>query len=96
MSENQNNSDNKNKELGALWKRKSKDGSQTYLAGHLVSEDEFGQETRTKIVVFSNSKKTNERQPDFRMYLSKEQQNQGQTQAQNTSKPVQATEEEVL
>lgn len=68
MSENQNNTENKNKELGALWKRKSRNGGQTYLAGHVVSENEFGEEVKTRVVVFSNSNKKSENSPDFRVY----------------------------
>ena len=68
MSENQNNTDNKNKELGALWKRKSRNGGQTYLAGHVISENEFGEEVKTRVVVFSNSNKKSENSPDFRVY----------------------------
>ena len=68
MSENQNNTENKNKELGALWKRKSRNGGQTYLAGHVISENEFGEEVKTRVVVFSNSNKKSENSPDFRVY----------------------------
>jgi|TARA_R110000751_G_scaffold23569_4_gene65091 uncharacterized protein (DUF736 family) len=57
-------------EIGALWKRKSKNGL-TYLAGHVKIEDELGTEKMVKVVLFSNKKKTNEKQPDFRMYVSK-------------------------
>ena len=59
------------RELGALWKRESRTGSQTYLAGHVVV-DELGTEKKIKVVVFSNRNKTNERAPDFRIYKSKE------------------------
>ena len=59
------------RELGALWKRESRSGSQTYLAGHVVV-DELGTEKKLKVVVFSNKNKTNERAPDFRIYKSKE------------------------
>tara|TARA_B100002019_G_C20959797_1_gene445742 strand:+ start:337 stop:621 length:285 start_codon:yes stop_codon:yes gene_type:complete len=94
MSENQNNSENKNKELGALWKRKTRDGNQTYLAGHLVSEDEFGEETKTPVVVFSNTKKSNEKQPDFRIYLKRVQSEEATNQSSKSE--VKNTEEEVL
>tara|TARA_Y100001963_G_C6679152_1_gene399010 strand:- start:94 stop:414 length:321 start_codon:yes stop_codon:yes gene_type:complete len=57
-------------EIGALWKRKSKNGL-TYLAGHVKMDDGLGSETTVKVVLFSNKKKTNEKQPDFRMYVSK-------------------------
>lgn len=63
-----NTGDNQNVELGALWKRKAKNGGQTYLAGHIKSGDD---ETPVKLVVFSNKNKTKENQPDFRIYESK-------------------------
>ena len=63
------NTTRKNDEVGALWKRKSK-GGMTYLAGH-VKYDELGREVTSKVVVFSNDKKTNDKQPDYRIYLSK-------------------------
>jgi uncharacterized protein (DUF736 family) len=64
-----NNSARKNDEVGALWKRKSKSGM-TYLAGH-VKYDELGKEVTSKVVVFSNDNKSNDKQPDYRIYLSK-------------------------
>ena len=42
----------------------------TYLAGH-VKHDELGKEVTNKVVVFSNDKKTNDKQPDYRIYLSR-------------------------
>ena len=59
----------KNVEVGALWKREARSG-QKYLAGHIKVDDGLGQETTTKVVVFSNRHKEKENQPDFRMYLS--------------------------
>ena len=64
-----NNTNRNPDEVGALWKRKSKAGM-TYLAGH-VNYDELGKEITSKVVVFSNDKKTNDKQPDYRIYLSK-------------------------
>lgn len=58
---------NKNQnELGALWKKKSKAGM-SFLSGYINDHD--GQ--RIDIVVFANSKKTNEKAPDYRLYVSK-------------------------
>jgi uncharacterized protein (DUF736 family) len=69
-SNNTSNNDNRNSdEVGALWKRKSRAGM-TYLAGH-VKHDELGKEVTSKVVVFSNDKKSNDKQPDYRIYLSK-------------------------
>ena len=61
-----NTNQNKNQELGALWKKKSKAGM-SFLSGYI--NDHVGQ--RIEVVVFANSKKTNEKAPDYRMYVSK-------------------------
>lgn len=63
---NTNNTQNKNQELGALWKKKSKAGM-SFLSGYINDHD--GQ--RIDVVVFANSKKTNEKAPDYRLYVSK-------------------------
>lgn len=62
---NQNTNKNQN-ELGALWKKKSKTGM-SFLSGYINDHD--GQ--RIDVVVFANSKKTNEKAPDYRLYVSK-------------------------
>lgn len=73
MSENSNNNtNNNNQELGALWKKESKNGGQKYLAGHIVVEDDMGVEKKVKVVVFANREKKNERYPDFRILKAKE------------------------
>jgi hypothetical protein len=53
---NTNQNTNKNQELGALWKKKSKAGM-SFLSGYINDHD--GQ--RIEVVVFANSKKTNEK-----------------------------------
>ena len=58
--------------MGAFWKREYKNGEGTYLAGHVVLKDEFGAETKQKVVLFSNRDKPSERAPDFKLYRSKE------------------------
>jgi uncharacterized protein (DUF736 family) len=64
---NTNTNTNKNQnELGALWKKKSRAGM-SFLSGYILDLD--GQ--RTDVVVFANNKKTNERAPDYRLYVSK-------------------------
>lgn len=62
---NQNTNKNQN-ELGALWKKKSKAGM-SFLSGYIVDHDG----TRTDVVVFANTKKSNEKAPDYRLYVSK-------------------------
>lgn len=61
----------KNREIGALWKRKS-DSGKTYCSGHFIV-DELGNEVKVKVVMFSNTEKKNEKSPDFLIYLSKDQ-----------------------
>jgi len=73
----QNTNKNQN-ELGALWKKKSKTGM-SFLSGYINDHD--GQ--RIDVVVFANSKKTNEKAPDYRLYVSKPLENK-------TSAPVSA------
>lgn len=61
-----NTNQNKNQnELGALWKKKSKTGM-SFLSGYINDHD--GQ--RIDVVVFAN-KKTNEKAPDYRLYVSR-------------------------
>jgi hypothetical protein len=79
---NQNTNKNQN-ELGALWKKKSKTGM-SFLSGYINDHD--GQ--RIDVVVFANSKKTNEKAPDYRLYVSKPLDNQNKATA---SKPVAKT-----
>ena len=72
---NTNQNTNKNQsELGALWKKKSKAGM-SFLSGYINDHD--GQ--RIDVVVFANSKKTNEKAPDYRLYVSKPLDNQNKT-----------------
>lgn len=62
-----NTTQNKNQnELGALWKKKSKTGM-SFLSGYILDNDG----TRTDVVVFANTKKSNEKAPDYRLYISK-------------------------
>jgi len=68
-----NSEDNTNKwkarELGALWARKGK--NQNYFSGY-VTVGELGFEQRIKLVGFKNNFKDDEKQPDFRLYISEE------------------------
>ena len=59
-------SDWKQRELGALWRREGK--QQNFLSG-MIRIGEFGVEKEIKIVVFTNKGKIkNERAPDFIVY----------------------------
>ena len=67
---NETNSDWKDREVGALWKKQGR--NQSYLSGHVVV-DELGMEKKMRVVVFSNrQKKAGENTPDFRIYVSKD------------------------
>lgn len=52
----------KNESIGALWINEGKNIK--YLAGEITLDGEV-----TKIVVFKNSYKTEEKHPDYRIYL---------------------------
>lgn len=61
------------RELGALWAKKSNNGSQ-YMTGHIEVKGESG---KVQLVVFKNKSKynedgtvKNEKAPDLRIYLS--------------------------
>ncbi len=70
MNETNKNSDWKDREVGALWKKQGR--NQSYLSGHVIV-DELGMEKKIRVVVFSNrQKKAGENTPDFRIYVSKD------------------------
>jgi len=69
MNNTQQNNNNKKDELGALWKKKSKSGM-SFLSGY-VKVDDLGLEKEIKVVVFANTNKSNEKAPDYRIYISK-------------------------
>lgn len=65
MNETNTSTTNKKEELGALWRKKSMNGSE-YYSGTINFNGE-----KKEVVVFQNSyKKEGERTPDFRIYLS--------------------------
>jgi len=53
------------KKIGALWKKKSKDGK-SYLSGNIELINGIVQ----RVAVFTNDKKTNPKQPDYSIVLS--------------------------
>ena len=64
-----NNSEWRDRELGALWVRQGK--GQKYLSGHLEVETMPGVSEKVKVVVFSNKGKAkNEQAPDYVVYRS--------------------------
>ena len=89
MSDEQKNNDWKERELGALWVKKSLSGTQ-YMTGHVELKDASG---KVQLVVFKNKHKYNEdgtvandKAPDFRLYVS-EGREEGK---QNTNAPAAA------
>jgi uncharacterized protein (DUF736 family) len=72
MSENQDKKSNwKDREMGALWKKKG--NSQTYLSGTIeIPSDEYGGKEKVNVVIYSNKYKEKDNHPDFRVYRSEE------------------------
>ena len=71
MSENKQ-SDWKEREVGALWKQEGKKSN--YCTGYIVS-DELGNKVRQRVIMFANKNKSNEKSPDFILYISKDMEN---------------------
>ena len=67
-------SDWKNREVGALWKKAAANGKSSFCTGYIVS-DELGNKVKQRVIMFSNKTKSNEKSPDFIIYLSNEQEN---------------------
>jgi uncharacterized protein (DUF736 family) len=93
MSEEQKNNDWKERELGALWVKKSLTGTQ-YMTGHVELKDASG---KVQLVVFKNKHKYNEdgsvandKAPDFRLYMS-EGREEGKQNANASAPAVQAS-----
>lgn len=83
-------SKNQSEEIGAFWKRTSRN-NMTYLAGHIKVSQPDGTEKTEKVVVFSNQHKKAENQPDYRVYISNTEKraptgDAPQTQTQETEK----------
>ena len=99
MSDEQKNNEWKERELGALWVKKSLSGTQ-YMTGHVELKDASG---KVQLVVFKNKHKYNEdgsvsndKAPDFRLYLSEsreQQQANDSTAPQKEAVPATSDEE---
>ena len=59
------NNDYQNFKIGSLWLKTSKDGNTKYMQGNIVIN-----ESKIDIVIFKNTKKTNENQPDYNIMAS--------------------------
>ena len=91
MSDTNKNNDWKDREVGALWKQQGR--NQSYLSGH-VTVDELGTEKKMRVVVFSNrQKKAGENTPDFRVYLSRDRNEETATTAVASSEEAEETAE---
>lgn len=69
MSEKQN--EWKEREMGALWKRVSKNGKSTFCTGYITS-NELGREVKQRVVMFANKGKQTDTHPDYIIYISNE------------------------
>ena len=101
MSDEQKNNDWKERELGALWVKKSLSGTQ-YMTGHIELKDASG---KVQMVVFKNKHKYNEdgsiandKAPDFRVYKSedREQRQNAEKAAPSERETAPTSDEEVL
>lgn len=72
----------KDREVGALWKRKGANTS--YCTGYIVY-DEFGKKVQQRVVMFSNKNKNKENSPDFILYISKESEEGGKSKSTATA-----------
>jgi uncharacterized protein (DUF736 family) len=81
----------KDREIGALWLRKSASGNK-YLSGHITSsEDGDIEESKERVIVFANKDKKSEKAPDYRIYRSEPKQV-----TETVVEQTQATEEDDL
>ena len=101
MSDEQKTNDWKERELGALWVKKSLSGTQ-YMTGHIELKDASG---KVQLVVFKNKHKLNEdgtvandKAPDFRVYKSadREQRQNNEGAAPKQEAAVATSDEDVL
>ena len=66
-----NQSDWKEREVGALWKKVSGGNKSNYCTGYIVS-DELGSKVKQRVIMFANKSKSSEKSPDFIIYTSNE------------------------
>ena len=102
MSDEQKNNEWRDRELGALWVKKSLSGTQ-YMTEHIELKDASG---KVQLVVFKNKHKYNEdgsiandKAPDFRLYKSEDreqQANSGKEASGETVSAGAATDEDTL
>tara|TARA_Y100000766_G_C18916728_1_gene612179 strand:- start:8705 stop:9010 length:306 start_codon:yes stop_codon:yes gene_type:complete len=91
----ENSTKQQNEELGALWKRTSRN-NMTYLAGHIKVTQPDGTEKTEKVVVFSNQHKKADNQPDYRVYISNSNPRQDSGVSQPSQQQTQVSDEELM
>ena len=76
----------KDREIGALWLRKSAAGNK-YLSGHVGTAENEGIEDneKTRVIIFANKDKKNDKAPDYRIYKSEPQQNSSSASSEKSS-----------
>ena len=89
----QDNTKQQNEEIGAFWKRTSRN-NMTYLAGHIKVPQTDGTEKTEKVVVFSNQNKQKDNQPDYRVYISNTNQRASETSDNSTREQPQEQPQE--
>ena len=57
------------REMGAFWTQDGQKGK--YLTGY-VEVDELGVKRKLRVVMFPNRHKTNDKAPDYKLYISKD------------------------
>jgi len=89
-----NGGDWKNREIGALWLKKSASGTK-YLSGHIeTGENDDIDSEKTRVIVFANKDKKNDRAPDYRMYLSETPQSSGKSKESSATETQDVVEED--
>lgn len=76
MAENANQDSWQQKELGVLWKRKKKGTNESFLTGRINLKN-LGFDKDVEVIIFTNKKKTEEKHPDLRIYVSEPRPNGG-------------------
>ena len=90
-----NNSEWRDRELGALWVRQGKGSGQKYLSGHLEVETMPGVSEKVKVVVFSNKGKAkNEQAPDYVVYRSVDREDNSASDSSSSSSTSATTQNE--
>ena len=70
MSDNTQQTDWKERDIGALWQRQGR--NQKYLSGHVRLKDSDGNVVEQRVIVFTNKHKSADNHPDFRVYQADE------------------------